>query len=237
SPEGHATLDNIELIEEGPLVGESLALVKKREKKWKHEMETRWLQTKEVYEKANGEIDTLFTDAQRQALKFDTNISHIISAEHLVQSIPYVYNKWISDVPGMNYDIYTELGRRITQAYSLYERRNIIKNGDFDHGLNHWHATPHAKVQQTGGTAVLVIPNWSSNVSQNLCAEHNHGYALRVTAKKEGPGKGYITISDCNGNQETLTFTACDNYVSNEITNDQSEYPFSQEMNEQRCYT
>ncbi|MEB9552338.1 insecticidal delta-endotoxin Cry8Ea1 family protein [Bacillus cereus] len=237
SPEGHATLDNIELIEEGPLVGESLALVKKREKKWKHEIETRWLQIKEVYEKANREIDALFTDAQGQALKFDTNISHIISAEHLVQSIPYVYNKWISDVPGMNYDIYTELGRRITQAYSLYERRNIIKNGDFDHGLNHWHATPHAKVQQTGGTAVLVIPNWSSNVSQNLCVEHNHGYALRVTAKKEGPGKGHITISDCNGNQETLTFTSCDNYVSSEITNDQSEYHYSQEMNEQRGYT
>ncbi|MED3358754.1 insecticidal delta-endotoxin Cry8Ea1 family protein, partial [Bacillus thuringiensis] len=35
SPEGHATLDNIELIEDGPLVGESLALVKKRENKWK----------------------------------------------------------------------------------------------------------------------------------------------------------------------------------------------------------
>ncbi|MDY7965680.1 insecticidal delta-endotoxin Cry8Ea1 family protein, partial [Bacillus thuringiensis] len=236
SPEGHATLDNIELIEDGPLVGESLALVKKREKEWKHEMETRWLQTKEVYEKAKGEIDTLFTDAQDHALKFDTNLSHIISAEHLVQSMPYVYNKWLSDVPGMNYDIYTELERRITQAYSLYERRNIIKNGYFDHDLNHWHATPHAKVQQIDGTAVLVLPNWSSNVSQNLCVGHNHGYVLRVTAKKEGHGKGYVTISDCNGNQETLTFTSSDNYVSNEITNDQLEYPFSQEMNEQRSY-
>lgn len=236
SPEGHATLDNIELIEEGPLVGESLALVKKREKKWKHEMETRWLQTKEVYEKAKGAIDALFTDAQDQALKFDINISHIISAEHLVQSMPYVYNKWISDVPGMNYDIYIELERRITQAYSLYERRNIIKNGDFNHDLNHWHATPHAKIQLIDGTAVLVLPNWSSNVSQNLCVEQNRGYVLRVTVKKEGPGKGYVTISDCNGNQETLTFTSCDNYVSNEITNDQSEYHFSQEMNEQRSY-
>ncbi|EOO22999.1 hypothetical protein ICM_06222 [Bacillus cereus BAG1X2-3] len=236
SPKGYATLDNIELIEEGPLVGESLALVKKREQKWKNEMESKWLQTKEAYEKAKREVDGLFTDSQDKALKFETIISNIISAEHLVQSMPYVYNNWLSDVPGMNYDIYTELGRRITQAYSLYERRNIIKNGDFDHDLNHWHATPHAKVQQMDGTAVLVIPNWSSNVSQNLCVEHNHGYVLRVTAKKEDPGKGYVTISDCNGNQETLTFTSCDNYVSNEITNDQSEYPFSQEMNEQRSY-
>ncbi|MED3539248.1 insecticidal delta-endotoxin Cry8Ea1 family protein [Bacillus toyonensis] len=236
SPEGHATLDNIELIEDGPLVGESLALVKKREKKWKHEMKTRWLQTKEVYEKAKGAIDALFTDAQDHAIKFDTNISHIISAEHLVQSMPYVYNKWLSDVPGMNYDIYTELERRITQAYSLYERRNIIRNGDFNYDLNHWYATPHAKVQQIDSTAVLVLPNWSSNVSQNLCVEHNRGYILRVTAKKEDMGKGYVTISDCNGNQETLTFTSCDNYVSNEITNDQSEYHFSQEMNEQRSY-
>ncbi|MFF2242103.1 insecticidal delta-endotoxin Cry8Ea1 family protein [Bacillus thuringiensis] len=236
SPEGHATLDNMELIEDGPLVGESLALVKKREKNWQHEMETRWLQTKEVYKKAKEEIDALFTDAQDQALKFDTNISHIISAEHLVQSIPYVYNKWLSDVPGMNYDIYTELERRITQAYSLYERRNIIRNGNFNHDLNHWYATPHAKVQQIDSTAVLVLPNWGSNVSQNLCVEHNRGYILRVTAKKEDMGKGYVTISDCNGNQETLTFTSCANYVSNEMTNDQSEFHFSQEMNEQSSY-
>nr|WP_265413168.1 insecticidal delta-endotoxin Cry8Ea1 family protein [Bacillus thuringiensis] len=236
SPEGHATLDNIELIEEGPLVGESLVLVKKREKKWKNEMETRWLQTKEVYEKAKVEIDSLFTDTQDQALKFDTNISHIISVEHLVQSMPYVYNRWISDVPGMNYDIYKELERRITQAYSLYEHRNIIKNGDFNHGLNHWHATPYAKVQQIDGTAVLVIPNWSSSVSQNLCVEYNRGYVLHVTAKKEDMGKGYVTISDCNGNQKTLTFTSCNNYVSYEITNDQLDYRVGQGRNEQSCY-
>ncbi|PER42111.1 pesticidal protein [Bacillus thuringiensis] len=254
SPEGYATLDNIELIEEGPLVGESLALVKKREKKWKNEMETKWIHTKEAYEKAKWAVDALFTTPQDTALKFETIISNIISAEHLVQSIPYVYNKWLADVPGMNYDIYTELKRRITQAYSLYERRNIIKNGDFHQGLAHWHATPHARVQQIDGTAVLVIPNWGSNVSQNLCVEHNRGYVLRVTAKKEDMGKGYVTISDCAKNTETLTFTSCDyvsntstsdhprtcnscdDYVSNESINDQPDYLLNQERNESRCY-
>nr|MCG3426722.1 pesticidial crystal protein [Bacillus thuringiensis] len=28
--------------------------------------------------------------------------------------------------------------------------------------------------------------------------------------KKEGPGKGYVTMMDCNGNQETLKFTSCE---------------------------
>ncbi|UYX55714.1 hypothetical protein M3Y14_31005 (plasmid) [Bacillus thuringiensis] len=94
SPKGYATLDNIELIEDGPLLGEALALVKKREKKWKNEMETKWIQTKEAYEKAKQAVDALFTDSQDKALKFETIISDIISAEHLAQSIPYVYNKW-----------------------------------------------------------------------------------------------------------------------------------------------
>ncbi|EOO22988.1 hypothetical protein ICM_06211 [Bacillus cereus BAG1X2-3] len=254
SPEGYATLDNIELIEEGPLVGESLALVRKREQKWKNEMESKWLQTKEAYEKAKREVDGLFTDSQDKALKFETIISNIISAEHLVQSIPYVYNKWLSTVPGMNYAIYKELELRVAQAYSLYERRNIIKNGDFHHGLDHWHATPHARVEQIGDTDVLVIPNWGSNVSQNLCVEHNRGYVLRVTAKKVDMGKGIVTISDCAKNTETVTFTSCD-YVSTESTSEQSltctscdgyevnesitnqpDYLLNQARNELRCY-
>ncbi|UYX55715.1 hypothetical protein M3Y14_31010 (plasmid) [Bacillus thuringiensis] len=150
----------------------------------------------------------------------------------------------------MNYGIYLELESRIAQAYYLYERRNIIKNGDFHHGLDHWHATPHARVEQIDNTAVLVIPNWGSNVSQNVCLEHNRGYVLRVTAKKKDMGKGNVTISDCAKNTETLTFTSCD-YVSNEITrdhsltytscdeyvsNDQSEYRPGQEINEGNCY-
>ncbi|MED1287636.1 hypothetical protein [Bacillus mycoides] len=39
SPEGMAQLNNIEVIEANPLTGEALARVKKREKKWKRDMQ------------------------------------------------------------------------------------------------------------------------------------------------------------------------------------------------------
>jgi len=34
---------------------------------------------------------------------------------------------------------------------------------------------------------------------------------LRVTAKKEGLGTGYVRISDCTNHIETIVFTASDN--------------------------
>ncbi|TKI78252.1 pesticidial crystal protein, partial [Bacillus mycoides] len=39
SPDGYATLDNLEVIEEGSLIGEALAHVKHKEKKWHQHME------------------------------------------------------------------------------------------------------------------------------------------------------------------------------------------------------
>nr|WP_237982485.1 hypothetical protein [Bacillus thuringiensis] len=31
-----------------------------------------------------------------------------------------------------------------------------------------------------------------------------------MIVKKEGHGKGYVTVMDCNGHQETLKFTSCE---------------------------
>ncbi|RCX31375.1 hypothetical protein DEU45_1681 [Bacillus sp. AG102] len=56
----------------------------------------------------------------------------------------------------------------------------------------------------------MVLSNWSAGVSQNVHLQHNHGYVLRVIAKKEGPGNGYVTLMDCEENQEKLTFTSCE---------------------------
>ncbi|MFY0521613.1 toxin Cry1Ac domain D-VI-related protein, partial [Lysinibacillus sp. UGB7] len=211
SPDGYASLDNLEIIEDGPLVGESLAYVKKREKKWKDTMDKKQLETQKAYGEAKMAVDALFTNSQYTALKYETTRANIIAADTLVQSIPYVYNEWLPNLPGMNYDNYTELQNQISQANDLYNLRNVIKNGDFTNGLMHWHATPYAEVQQINGTSVLVIPNWSANVSQNICLQHNHGYMLRVTGKKEGNGNGYVKICDCAGGIETLTFTSCEN--------------------------
>nr|AAA22337.1 mosquitocidal protein [Bacillus thuringiensis] len=210
SPDGYASLDNLEVIERGPIDGEALSRVKHMEKKWNDQMEAKRSETQQAYDVAKQAIDALFTNVQDEALQFDTTLAQIQYAEYLVQSIPYVYNDWLSDVPGMNYDIYVELDARVAQARYLYDTRNIIKNVDFTQGVMGWHVTGNADVQQIDGVSVLVLSNWSAGVSQNVHLQHNHGYVLRVIAKKEGPGNGYVTLMDCEENQEKLTFTSCE---------------------------
>nr|WP_265413167.1 hypothetical protein [Bacillus thuringiensis] len=39
SPDGSATLDNLKVIEEGPLTDEALTHVKRKKKKWNQQME------------------------------------------------------------------------------------------------------------------------------------------------------------------------------------------------------
>ncbi|WP_198090501.1 insecticidal delta-endotoxin Cry8Ea1 family protein [Bacillus wiedmannii] len=208
SSDGYATLGNLEVIEEGPLTGEALAHVKQKEKKWNQNMEKKRMESQQAYDSAKQAVDALFTSAQE--LQYHITLDHIKNVHQLVQSIPYVHHTWLSDVPGMNYDLYQGLNARIMQAYNLYNARNVITNGEFTQGLQGWHATGNAAAQQMDGYSVLVLSNWSAGVSQNLHAQDYYGYVLRVIAKKEGPGKGYVTIIDCNGKQETLTFTSCE---------------------------
>ncbi|AZJ24420.1 hypothetical protein CT694_33585 (plasmid) [Bacillus wiedmannii bv. thuringiensis] len=218
NPDGYATLGNLEVIEERPLTGEALAHVKHKEKKWNQQMEKKRMETKQAYDPAKQVVDALFTNAQREELQYNTTLDHIKNADRLVQSIPYVYHDWLPNAPGMNYDVYQGLNASIMQARYLYDARNVIQNGDFTQGLMGWHATANVDVQQMDGDSVLVLSNWSAGVSQNLHAEDHHGYVLRVIAKKEGPGKGYVTMMDCNGKQETLTFTSCEEgYITKNV--------------------
>ncbi|MEE2018650.1 insecticidal delta-endotoxin Cry8Ea1 family protein [Bacillus toyonensis] len=210
NPNGYATLGNLEVIEEGPLTGEALAHVKQKEMKWKQHMEKKRMETQQAYDPAKQAVDALFTNTQGEELHYHTTLDQIKNADHLVRSIPYVHHAWLPDVPGMNDDLYNNLKVRIEQARYLYDARNVITNGDFAQGLTGWHATGKAAVQQMDGASVLVLSNWSAEVSQNLHVQDHCGYVLRVIAKKEGPGKGYVTMMDCNGNQETLTFTSCE---------------------------
>nr|ACR84982.1 cry4 delta-toxin-like protein ORF2 [Bacillus thuringiensis] len=210
NPDGYATVGNLEVIEEGPLTGDALAYVKQKEKKWNQHMEKKRWETQQAYDPAKQAVDALFTNAQDEALHYHTTLDQIQNADRLVQSIPYVNHAWLPNAPGMNYDGYQGLNARIMQAYHLYDVRNVITNGDFTQGLTGWHAAGKATVQQMNGASVLVLSNWSAGVSQNLHVQDHHGYVLRVIAKKEGPGKGYVTMMDCNGNQETLKFTSCE---------------------------
>ncbi|XLP25900.1 insecticidal delta-endotoxin Cry8Ea1 family protein (plasmid) [Bacillus toyonensis] len=210
STSGRAQLENLEVIEANPLTGEALARVKKREQKWKREMEQKCARTEPIVKAAIEATDSLFTDARKNRLKSTTTMRNIVNAERKVKAIPYVNDSIFEDVPGMNYAIFQQLQLDIGKAVGLYNSKNIIQNGDFSNGLSNWHATDGADVQERDGNPhVLVISQWDTNVSQEVCVQPERGYVLRVTARKEGSGKGYVTLSDCTEeNTETVTFTS-----------------------------
>ncbi|MGX5576319.1 insecticidal delta-endotoxin Cry8Ea1 family protein [Bacillus toyonensis] len=214
STDGLANIDNLEIIEGQPLTGEALARVKKREHRWKEEMKQKRCKTKETVEAALTAINALFTNKQYNRLKFDTLFPHILHTDELVQRIPYVYHPFLQDaypdVPGMNYAIFQQLSSMINRARGLYDMRNLVQNGTFSSGAGSWHVTDGVNTQPEGNTSVLVLREWSDKAVQNLRIDEERGYVLRVTARKEGNGDGYVVIHDCDNQMEKLTFTACD---------------------------
>ncbi|MEH7218010.1 insecticidal delta-endotoxin Cry8Ea1 family protein [Bacillus toyonensis] len=222
SENGVANIDNVEIIEAHPLTGEALARVKKREQRWKQERDKKRLETDKAVQAAQKTIRGLFTNTQQNRLKFETLFPQIVDAEMLVQQIPYVYHDYLLGaiplVPGMNYEIYQQLAASIGNAYALYEERNLLRNGAFRSGTGHWHVTEGVKVQRLQNSSVLVLSEWSHEASQQVRIDPDRGYVLRVTARKEGGGKGTVTMSDCAAYTETLTFTSCDYNTSGSQT-------------------
>ncbi|WP_000074807.1 insecticidal delta-endotoxin Cry8Ea1 family protein, partial [Bacillus thuringiensis] len=208
--DGYATVGNLELVEVETLSGEALERVQRQEKQWQGQLATRRKETETRYGPAKQAIDRLFVDYQDRQLYSGTKISDLIAAQNLVQSIPYVYNDMLPEIPGMNYTSVTELTNRLQQAWNLYDQRNSIQNGDFRKDINNWNVTNGVNIQQMNDTSVLVIPNWDSQVSQQITVQPNRRYVLRVTARKEGSGDGYVTIRDGAKYTETLTFNTCD---------------------------
>ncbi|MEB9231504.1 delta endotoxin C-terminal domain-containing protein, partial [Bacillus cereus] len=127
--DGHARLGNLEFLEEKPLVGEALARVKRAEKKWRDKREKLEWETNIVYKEAKESVDALFVNSQYDQLQADTNIAMIHAADKRVHSIREAYLPELSVIPGVNAAIFEELEGRIFTAFSLYDARNVIKNG------------------------------------------------------------------------------------------------------------
>nr|AGF90970.1 Cry9Aa5 [Bacillus sp. enrichment culture clone BGSN1] len=208
--DGYATLGNLELVEVGPLSGESLEREQRDNTKWSAELGRKRAETDRVYQDAKQSINHLFVDYQDQQLNPEIGMADIMDAQNLVASISDVYSDAVLQIPGINYEIYTELSNRLQQASYLYTSRNAVQNGDFSNGLDSWNATAGASVQQDGNTHFLVLSHWDAQVSQQFRVQPNCKYVLRVTAEKVGGGDGYVTIRDDAHHTETLTFNACD---------------------------
>ncbi|MGH0646725.1 pesticidal crystal protein Cry1Da, partial [Bacillus cereus] len=220
--DGHARLGNLEFLEEKPLLGEALARVKRAEKKWRDKRETLQLETTIVYKEAKESVDALFVNSQYDRLQADTNIAMIHAADKRVHRIREAYLPELSVIPGVNAAIFEELEERIFTAFSLYDARNIIKNGDFNNGLLCWNVKGHVEVEeQNNHRSVLVIPEWEAEVSQEVRVCPGRGYILRVTAYKEGYGEGCVTIHEIENNTDELKFNNCveeEVYPNNTVT-------------------
>ncbi|MEB8632545.1 insecticidal delta-endotoxin Cry8Ea1 family protein [Bacillus cereus] len=231
--DGHARLGNLEFLEEKPLLGEALARVKRAEKKWRDKREKLELETNIVYKEAKESVDALFVNSQYDQLQADTNIAMIHAADKRVHSIREAYLPELSVIPGVNAAIFEELEGRIFTAFSLYDARNVIKNGDFNNGLSCWNVKGHVDVEeQNNQRSVLVVPEWEAEVSQEVRVCPGRGYILRVTAYKEGYGEGCVTIHEIENNTDELKFSNCveeevypNNTVTcNDYTANQEEY-------------
>ncbi|MGH0863991.1 pesticidal crystal protein Cry1Ab, partial [Bacillus cereus] len=220
--DGHARLGNLEFLEEKPLVGEALARVKRAEKKWRDKREKLEWETNIVYKEAKESVDALFVNSQYDRLQADTNIAMIHAADKRVHSIREAYLPELSVIPGVNAAIFEELEGRIFTAFSLYDARNVIKNGDFNNGLSCWNVKGHVDVEeQNNHRSVLVVPEWEAEVSQEVRVCPGRGYILRVTAYKEGYGEGCVTIHEIENNTDELKFSNCveeEIYPNNTVT-------------------
>ncbi|WP_267378628.1 insecticidal delta-endotoxin Cry8Ea1 family protein [Bacillus sp. GM_Baccil_2] len=210
TPEGYARFGNLEVIEDGPVIGEALARVKRQETKWRNKLTQLRTETQAIYTRAKQAIDNLFTNEQDSHLKIGTTFASIVAARKIVQSIREAYMSWLSIVPGVNYPIFTELNERVQQAFQLYDVRNIVRNGRFLSGTSDWIVTSDVRVQEENGNNVLVLSNWDAQVLQCMTLYQDRGYILRVTARKEGLGEGYVTITDEEGNTDQLRFGGCE---------------------------
>ncbi|MGG5741862.1 hypothetical protein [Bacillus cereus group sp. IBL03679] len=227
--DGMATLDNIEVVEVGPLTGDTLTRMQKREPKWKKKWVEKQMKVEKAVQIARDAMQTLFTNSNQNRLQTAITLQDILRAEQLVQNIPYVYNAFlqgdVSGVPGVAYayDMFQQLSDVVATARWLYDQRNVLINGGFTAGLSNWNRTEGADVQQIGEESVLVISDWSATISQQVCVEPEHSYVLRVTARKEGSGEGYVTISDgTEENTETLKLIAGEGATSPAASNNRS---------------
>ncbi|MGH0945301.1 hypothetical protein ACQVTS_30160 [Bacillus mycoides] len=234
--DGTANVDHVEVVEVGPLTGDALTRMKKREQRWQKTQAEKRMRIERAVQAAKEAIQALFTDSNQNRLQSAITLKQILEAEIEVKQIPYVYNPFLAGaipvVPGETYDIFLQLSSAVAIARSLYRQRNMLRNGDFTAGLSNWNATEEVEVQEIGNAYVLKLSDWSATVSQHVCVKPEHSYLLRVTARKEDAGEGYVTISDgTRDNTETLKFT-----VGEETTSVAASFPSYGDENSRMRY-
>ncbi|ALL11835.1 hypothetical protein BTXL6_11205 [Bacillus thuringiensis] len=210
SPNGSATLGNIELIEMMPLSGKLLTQIKNTEEEWKKEKERRQLESNKSIQIANKAVKGLFDSSQEKKLNIVTSKKDILDALEKVENITYVYHSYLHNVVGNNFNVYKQLQERINRAFDLYQSRNKIMNGDFSRKDLGWNITPGIEfLKEEYRYFSLFIKHWSSSAVQEIELKSTCEYLLRVTGTKKAAGTGYVVCSGCASEYiQALFFTA-----------------------------
>lgn len=212
SPNGSATLGNIELIELRPLSGKSLTRIKRIDSAWKKETERRQSDKTKSIKIAKNAVDHLFDSSQEKKLNIVTRKKDIFDALEKVENILHVYHPYLCNIAGVNFDIYKQLQKKINQAFNLYQSRNKVINGDFSRKGLGWNVTSGIEfLNEEYRYCSLHIKHWSACAVQEIEIKSTCGYLLRVTGTKKAGGTGYVVCSDCVSDYiQVLSFTASD---------------------------
>nr|AAK14339.1 insecticidal crystal protein BTRX3 [Bacillus thuringiensis serovar kunthalanags3] len=220
--DGHARLGNLEFLEEKPLVGEALARVKRAEKKWRDKREKLEWETNIVYKEAKESVHALFVNSQYDQLQAETNIAMIHAADKRVHSIRKAYLPELAVIPGVNAGIFEELEGRIFTAFSLYDARNVIKNGAFEYMAYPAGTERACRCRRTKQPPFgpCCSGMGSRSVTRSSCLSGSWLYPS-CHSVQGGIGEGCVTIHEIENNTDELKFSNCveeEVYPNNTVT-------------------
>ncbi|MED1305360.1 insecticidal delta-endotoxin Cry8Ea1 family protein, partial [Bacillus pacificus] len=113
SVDGGAQIRHIELVEGATLTSEEIARLKRQEKKWKQKKEQMCARDQEAIRAAQAAVERLFVSPTCGRLKLETKLQDIVYAQTLVNAIPDRYNPILSELPGVNMDIFNQLQNQL----------------------------------------------------------------------------------------------------------------------------
>ncbi|MDA1775203.1 metallophosphoesterase [Bacillus cereus] len=196
SPNGFATISNLEIVEERPLNETEIQKVRKKEPKWKILFEKEHTQTHIFLESITNQINAFFKNADLN----DEILPHITYQELYNIVLPKLstllkLRQWFKkDNEGKSYMILQPLKEALERVFMHVEKQNLIHNNDFTNNLTAWFIEGDAQIiTLENGNFALQLSNWDSSVSQAvdiLDFDEENDYQLLIRAK----GKGTVTI-------------------------------------------
>lgn len=192
STEGIGKLSNLEIVEARPLTAPETRKVQRTENMWLKEQNKKIQQTTKLIQQTRQILSKLYTTSDFYKLKGSVQYQDILNT--ILPELPDVYHWFMPDVRGTNYKQYVTFQAALERAFTLFESRNLIKNGDFNTSLTGWEVNGTAQIRRINNNPMLVLPHWDASVSRTIslpALNEDSEYLLRMISK----GKGKIILT------------------------------------------